>query len=112
MEATMADRKKLNEDGREQEGTEDNSKGQYGGLKGVGPGGGSEIEEADPSAPDAESIERPPSDQGPPEDPTRAHDERVRRRAHEIWDREGRPEGRESEHWRMASAEIDAEDRS
>jgi hypothetical protein len=28
--------------------------------------------------------------------------ERIRRRAHEIWEREGRPEGRHKEHWAQA----------
>lgn len=35
-------------------------------------------------------------------------DEQIRRRAYEIWEREGRPEGRESEHWRMAVEELRA----
>lgn len=35
-------------------------------------------------------------------------DEQIRRRAYEIWEREGRPEGRESEHWRMAVEELAA----
>lgn len=35
-------------------------------------------------------------------------DEKIRRRAYEIWEREGRPEGRESEHWQMAAAELAA----
>ena len=38
-------------------------------------------------------------------------DERIRKRAHEIWEEEGRPEGREYSHWLRARAEIDAEDR-
>jgi len=33
----------------------------------------------------------------------------IRARAHQIWEREGRPEGRHLEHWEMASAEIAAE---
>jgi len=33
----------------------------------------------------------------------------IRARAHQIWEREGRPEGRHIEHWEMASAEIAAE---
>ncbi|TIY01229.1 MAG: DUF2934 domain-containing protein [Mesorhizobium sp.] len=37
-------------------------------------------------------------------------EERIRRRAHEIWEREGRPEGREREHWDQAVQEIEAED--
>ncbi|PWC37500.1 DUF2934 domain-containing protein [Azospirillum sp. TSO35-2] len=32
--------------------------------------------------------------------------ERIRRRAHELWEREGHPHGRESEHWAQAEAEI------
>jgi len=33
-------------------------------------------------------------------------DRRVRERAHMIWEREGRPEGRDSEHWTQAEREI------
>ncbi len=33
-------------------------------------------------------------------------DDRVRRRAHEIWEQEGRPEGRHEEHWRRALDEV------
>ena len=36
-------------------------------------------------------------------------DERIRRRAYEIWEREGRPEGREAEHWRKAAEELASE---
>lgn len=36
---------------------------------------------------------------------------RVRQRAHEIWEREGRPEGRDREHWKQAEAELQAENR-
>jgi hypothetical protein len=35
--------------------------------------------------------------------------ERIRQRAHEIWEREGRPDGREHEHWDRATKEITAE---
>jgi Protein of unknown function (DUF2934) len=37
-------------------------------------------------------------------------DERIRKRAHEIWERGGRPDGAHEEHWLQASREIDAED--
>lgn len=37
-------------------------------------------------------------------------DERIRKRAHDIWEEEGRPEGREYSHWLRARAEIRAED--
>lgn len=33
--------------------------------------------------------------------------ERIRQRAHEIWESEGRPEGRDAEHWSRAEQEID-----
>ena len=38
------------------------------------------------------------------------HDERIRQRAHEIWEEEGRPEGREYSHWLRARADIREED--
>jgi hypothetical protein len=38
------------------------------------------------------------------------HDERIRQRAHDIWEEEGRPEGREYSHWLRARAEIQEED--
>ncbi|WP_119677352.1 DUF2934 domain-containing protein [Indioceanicola profundi] len=33
-------------------------------------------------------------------------EDRIRQKAHDIWEREGRPEGREREHWDMASELI------
>ena len=33
--------------------------------------------------------------------------ERIRQRAHEIWEQAGRPEGSHMEHWDRATAEID-----
>jgi hypothetical protein len=36
------------------------------------------------------------------------HDE-ISRRAREIWEREGRPEGRDMEHWLQAEAELHRE---
>ncbi|WP_207479008.1 DUF2934 domain-containing protein [Arenibaculum pallidiluteum] len=37
-------------------------------------------------------------------------EERIRERAYRIWDREGRPEGRERDHWELAREEIAIED--
>jgi hypothetical protein len=34
------------------------------------------------------------------------HEESIRRRAYEIWEEEGRPEGRQDEHWARAAAEV------
>src|SRR4051794_22256884 len=36
-------------------------------------------------------------------------EERIRRRAYEVWEREGRPHGRDPEHWAQAVQEVDAE---
>ncbi|MGB7917003.1 MAG: CBS domain-containing protein [Rhodomicrobium sp.] len=36
--------------------------------------------------------------------------ERIRRRAHELWEQEGRPEGCHDEHWARACREIQMED--
>lgn len=36
--------------------------------------------------------------------------DRISRRAHEIWEREGQPYGRHDDHWAQAQAEIEAED--
>jgi hypothetical protein len=39
----------------------------------------------------------------------RDEERRIRERAYEIWEREGRPVGRAEEHWRQAATEIAAE---
>lgn len=36
-------------------------------------------------------------------------DQRIKERAHQIWESEGRPEGREHEHWQRARREIETE---
>ncbi|MGR3780462.1 MAG: DUF2934 domain-containing protein [Albimonas sp.] len=35
---------------------------------------------------------------------------RIRMRAHDLWQREGRPDGRDADHWREAEQEIARED--
>lgn len=35
-------------------------------------------------------------------------EDRIRQRAHELWEQEGRPTGAEERHWMQAVAEIDA----
>jgi hypothetical protein len=37
-----------------------------------------------------------------------SREEIIRKRAHELWEREGRPDGREQEHWDQAVQEIEA----
>jgi len=39
-----------------------------------------------------------------------AYEERVRRRAHDIWVGEGRPDGRAEEHWALAREQISEEE--
>lgn len=39
-------------------------------------------------------------------------EERIRRRAHEIWEREGCPEGRQDAHWEQARRELEGEEES
>ncbi|RWM80154.1 MAG: DUF2934 domain-containing protein [Mesorhizobium sp.] len=36
--------------------------------------------------------------------------ERIRRRAHAIWEQAGRPDGAHQQHWDQAAAEIDREE--
>ncbi|HUJ02145.1 MAG TPA: DUF2934 domain-containing protein [Rhizomicrobium sp.] len=36
-------------------------------------------------------------------------EEIIRRRSYEIWEREGRPDGRSLEHWLRAKGELEAE---
>jgi hypothetical protein len=35
---------------------------------------------------------------------------RIRERAYQLWEREGRPEGRDFDHWTRAVAEVSAEE--
>ncbi|KQZ15203.1 hypothetical protein ASD44_14930 [Mesorhizobium sp. Root554] len=35
--------------------------------------------------------------------------DRIRKRAHAIWENEGRPDGAHERHWHQAATEIDAE---
>jgi hypothetical protein len=35
-------------------------------------------------------------------------DDEIRKRAHEIWENEGRPDGREKDHWERAEREMAA----
>src|SRR5262245_62774263 len=37
-------------------------------------------------------------------------EERIRQRAHELWEQEGRPEGRARDHWERAAQDLDRED--
>ena len=36
-------------------------------------------------------------------------EQKIRERAHALWEQEGRPEGREHHHWQLATREIDGQ---
>jgi hypothetical protein len=40
----------------------------------------------------------------------KGREERVRRRAHQIWEEEGRPEGKHAEHWQKAVLDDERRD--
>jgi hypothetical protein len=41
-----------------------------------------------------------------------SREQRIRDRAHRLWESEGRPEDQEKRHWQMAEQAIDKEDRA
>ena len=41
--------------------------------------------------------------------PESGREERIRERAHSLWEQDGRPDGNEKEHWRQAVLELDGE---
>jgi Protein of unknown function (DUF2934) len=43
---------------------------------------------------------------------TKPRDQDILNRAHEIWERNGRPEGREDEFWHQAEHELRNQDKS
>jgi len=47
-----------------------------------------------------------------PKDDRKERDERIRRRAFEIWEAAGRPEGQQAEHWLAAEREDASQDNS
>ena len=34
------------------------------------------------------------------------NDDKIRQRAHQLWEEQGRPEGKQDEHWHQASLEA------
>ncbi len=45
----------------------------------------------------------------PPDRGTDDKEERIRRRAYEIWERDGRPDGEHERHWHQAEKELEGE---
>lgn len=46
----------------------------------------------------------------PPDRSAGGKEERIRRRAYEIWEREGRPDGEHERHWQQAEKELEGEE--
>jgi hypothetical protein len=46
----------------------------------------------------------------PPDRSSASKEERIRRRAYEIWNREGRPDGEHERHWQQAEKELEGEE--
>ena len=40
-----------------------------------------------------------------------AREERIRAKAHELWEADGKPEGRDREHWEQAAKLVEEEER-
>lgn len=63
------------------------------------------LQSMDGSDPPAHAVTR----SGEPSRPEEEHpsrDERIRQRAYELWEREGRQPGRDEEYWQRAEAEL------
>lgn len=43
---------------------------------------------------------------------TKPSEEEIRKRAHQLWEKNGKPEGREDEFWHLAEQELRNEDKS
>ena len=43
---------------------------------------------------------------------TKPSEEEIRKRAHQLWEKNGKPEGREDEFWHLAEHELRNEDKS
>ena len=43
-------------------------------------------------------------------EPEKTIEDRVRERAYDLWERDGRPDGRADEYWQQARSEVEAED--
>lgn len=50
------------------------------------------------------------NDTNSPENPKLNRDERISLLAYQIWEEEGRPDGRDEVHWYLACQMVDAED--
>ena len=63
-----------------------------------------------PSGPDRQEQYQRTREQAASGQEEQDRDARIRRRAHEMWEAEGRPEGQADHHWSRAAEDIDRED--
>ena len=63
-----------------------------------------------PSGPDRQEQYQRTRDHAASGQEEQDRDARIRRRAHEIWEAEGRPEGQADRHWSRAAEDLDRED--
>jgi hypothetical protein len=58
----------------------------------------------------SQPSESPHGDRPPGQGRREPEEHRIRARAHQIWTDEGRPDGRDKEHWLRARWELERED--
>ena len=63
-----------------------------------------------PSGPDRQEQYQRTRDHAASGQEEQDRDARIRRRAHEMWEAEGRPEGQADRHWSRAAEDLDRED--
>jgi hypothetical protein len=63
-----------------------------------------------PTGPDRQEQYQRSRDQAASGQEEQDRDARIRRRAHEMWEAEGRPEGQADRHWSRAAEDLDRED--
>ena len=63
-----------------------------------------------PSGPDRQEQYQLTREQAASGQEEQDRDARIRRRAHEMWEAEGRPEGQADRHWSRAAEDLDRED--
>ena len=63
-----------------------------------------------PSGPDRQEQYQRTRDQAASSQEEQDRDARIRRRAHDLWEAEGRPEDQADRHWSRAAEDLDRED--
>ena len=63
-----------------------------------------------PTGPDRQEQYQRTNEEAASSQEEQDRDARIRRRAHEMWEAEGRPEGQAERHWSRAAEDLDRED--